>query len=89
MNLPLLLARSTDAREMHGCSPLHHGGEHGCCTRHFGADALARGVRDEPTMLERCTAAACFQLESRMKAVLRMLEGSAEGFPALSKGRDA
>ena len=89
MNLPLLLARSTDAREMHGCSPLHHGGEHGCCTRHSGADALARGVHDEPTVLEKCAAALYFQLESCMKAVLRMLEGSAEGFPALSKARNA
>ena len=44
---------------------------------------------DESTMLERCTAAAYFQLESCMKAVLRMMEGSAEGFSALSKGRNA
>ena len=50
--------------------------------------SLARGAHDEPTMLERCTAAACLQLESCMKTILRMMEGSAEGFSALSKGRN-
>ena len=50
--------------------------------------SLAGGAHDEPTMLERCAAAACLQLESCIKAVLRMMEGSAEGFSALSKGRD-
>ena len=50
---------------------------------------LARGAHDEPTMLERCAGAACFQLESCMKAVLRMMEGSAEGFSAVPKGRNA
>ena len=79
-------------------------GEHGCCALHSGVDtslppqessivrlllSLARGAHDEPTMLERCTAAACFQVESCMQAVPGMMEGSAEGFSALSKGRNA
>ena len=50
--------------------------------------SLAGGAHDEPTMLERCAAAACFQLESCIKAVLRMMEGSAEGFSALSISRN-
>ena len=47
--------------------------------------SLANGVHDEPTRLERCTAAACFHMEGCMKAVLRMLKGSAEGFSAFFK----
>ena len=46
--------------------------------------SLAGGAHVEPTMLERCAGAACFQLDSCIKAVLRMMEGSAEGFSALS-----
>ena len=66
---------------------------HGCCTLHSGVDISllpqeSSIAHDEPTMLERCAGAACFQLESCIKAVLRMMEGSAEGFSALSKGRN-